>query len=95
MHYKCQIPIENMTKVEVTLQMCTLIRGVPFGLTIIRYKDPCSKSLSFKGIGVFNQGKLHETSFVFIDDYGNADLFSRMIDGRPAKNSYRTMFYND
>ncbi len=92
--YKNQTSIENMTKIEVTLQMCTFFKGVPFGLTIMRYKDPHSKSLSFKGIGVLNQGKLHETPFICIDDYGNANLFSRMIDGRPAEDSYCTWFYD-
>lgn len=93
--YNYQTSIENMTKIEVTLQLCTFYRGVSFGLTLIRYKDPQSKSLSFKGIGVFNKGKLHETSFVCIDDYGNGTLFSRMVDGRPALDSYCTWFYDD
>ena len=84
-----------MTKVEVTLQMCTFFKGVPSGLTLIQYKDPQSKSLSFKGIGVFNNGKLHDSPFLIIDCYGEGKLFSKMIDGRPADLSYSTTFHED
>lgn len=72
--------------------MCTFYKGVLFGLTLINYKDPFSKTLSFKGIGVFNNGVLHDTPFLFINGYGDAKLFSRMIDGRPADKSYSTWF---
>jgi hypothetical protein len=73
-----------MIRVEVTLQMCTFYKGVPFGLTLIHYKDRKDKRLSFKGIGVFNNGKLHGTPFLFINGYDEGKLFSQMIDGRPA-----------
>lgn len=41
-----------MNKIEVTLEMCTFYKGVPFGLTLIKYYDVFSKTRSFKGIGI-------------------------------------------
>ncbi len=58
-----------MDKIKVTLKMCTVYKGVPYGLAIIKHHDPKDEYLSFKGIGVFNQGKLDNTSFTCI--YGN------------------------
>ena len=45
-----------MDKIEVTLEVCTLYKGIPYGLSLISFKDPNDKSSSFKGIGFFNEG---------------------------------------
>ena len=74
-----------MDKVEVTLEMCTLYKGVPYGLALIKHSD-------FKGIGVFNDGKLTGAPFTCVyGGYGYS--FSKMENGRPADNSYYTNFY--
>ena len=52
-----------MENIEVTLEICTVYKGTPHGLAIIKYNDPDDNKLSFKGVGVFNQGKLSNSSF--------------------------------
>jgi hypothetical protein len=52
-----------MDNIEVTLELCTVYKGIPYGLAIIKYADPDNDSSSFKGVGVFNQGKLTKLSF--------------------------------
>jgi hypothetical protein len=84
-----------MEKIEVTLEICTVHNGVPYGLSIIQYNDPNNKPLSFKGIGVFNEGKLSSAPFTFVDENGYGYLFSKMENGRPANNSHFTRFYNN
>lgn len=82
-----------MNKIEATLQMCTLFKGVPCGLALIKYTNPNHNSLSFTGMGVFNeQGELHNSSFTCIRGGGSGWLFSKMMNGRPADNSYVTLF---
>lgn len=49
--------------------MCTLYKGKPYGLAHITYKDPHERWLSFTGVGVFNDGKLHMGPFTCIDGY--------------------------
>ena len=56
--------------IEPTLEMCTLWKGVPHGLAIIQYQDSESVYDSFRGIGVFNRGELHNTPFIYRDKYG-------------------------
>ncbi len=67
-----ETPIESMEKIEVTLEICTLYKGVPYGLSLISYTNPMDKTLSFKGMGIFSQGKLSISPFTFIrkDGYG-------------------------
>ena len=55
-----------MHNIEVTLEICTVYKGTPYGLAIIKYNDPENDYLSFKGVGVFNQGKLSNSSFTCI-----------------------------
>ncbi len=55
MHYE-ETAIEEMDKVEVTLEICTLSKGIPYGLSLISYNNPKNGYLSFKGIGIFNEG---------------------------------------
>jgi hypothetical protein len=56
----------NINTVKVILEMCTTYKGVPYGPALINYKDPDSYSRSFRGIGIFNGGKLHMTPFMCI-----------------------------
>jgi hypothetical protein len=60
------IPVEKMTKVEVTLKLCTLLKGVPYGPAHIEYTHPSNKALSFDGVGVFTEGRLHSGPFTAI-----------------------------
>ena len=74
-----------MEKMEVTLEICTLYKGVPYGPALIKHSE-------FKGIGVFNNGKLTGGPFTCaMDSLGFS--FSKMDNGRPADNSYYTSFY--
>ena len=64
---------------EVTLEMCTLYKGVPYGLALIKHS-------TFKGIGVFNDGKF--TGGPFTGVYaGWGRSYTKMENGRPAHNS--------
>ena len=56
---------KNIVNVKVNLEMCTTYKGIPYGPALIDYKDPKFQHLSFKGIGVFNDGKLHNTPFTY------------------------------
>ena len=82
-----------MEKVTVTLEMCTLFKGVPSGLALIQFTDPDDKYLSFKGVGIFNDGILTNTPFTCIRKDGLGRSFTMMENGRPADNSYYTLFY--
>ncbi len=84
--------IESMDLVEVTLSICTLFNGVPHGLAIIRYTDPDYKFLSFTGVGMFNNGRLHNTSFTCAAEFGGGVSLSKMRNGRPANDSFFTYF---
>jgi hypothetical protein len=60
-----------MEKVEVTLEMAAVYKGVPVGPAIINYTHPQDKPRSFKGVGVFNnEGILSDTSFACITANG-------------------------
>ena len=50
--------------------MCTVYKGVPYGPALIKYDHPDHEFLSFKGLGVFDQGKLHLTPFSYIAGNG-------------------------
>ena len=81
-----------MDKIKVTLELCTVYKGTPYGLAIIKYTDPDNDSLSFKGVGVFIQGKLSNSSFSCICGDGYGYSFTKMENGRPVDNSYATSF---
>jgi hypothetical protein len=70
--------IESMDKIEVTLEICTLFKGLPQGLSLITYTHPKDKGLSFKGIGVFNQGQLDGGRFTCVEGDGWGYMFSKM-----------------
>jgi hypothetical protein len=82
-----------MDKIEVSLELCTVYRGIPYGQAIIKYSHPDNIHLSFKGIGVFNQGKLSNSSFICIKDSGVGVSYTKMENEKPAVNSYATFFY--
>ena len=82
-----------MDQIEVLLEICTTLYGVPVGLALINYKNLSDKYKSFKGMGIFNEGKLHNGSFTCINGFGRGYLYSKMLHGRPADNSYVTYFY--
>jgi hypothetical protein len=74
--YNPPIPVENMEKSNVTLKLCTLYKGVPHGPAYIEYTHPSDKGLSFDGVGVFNEGRLHLGPFSAIDGRGVGFSFS-------------------
>jgi hypothetical protein len=51
---------------EITLKLCTLLKGVPNGPAYIEYIDPDHKDRSFDGVGVFTDGCLHLGPFTAI-----------------------------
>ncbi len=78
---------EDNYLIDVVLELCTLFKGVPYGLAWIVYKDPLSKENSFKGLGILESGKLNNTPFVYVDGHSHTSYISKMIDGRPAPES--------
>ena len=84
-----------MTQISVTLEMCTVYKGVPHGIAIINYTDPKNKYYSFRGVGVFHHGQLHNAPFSCLEGDGWARSFSKMHKGRPADASYYTQFNAD
>jgi hypothetical protein len=79
-----------METVEVIISMCTMLKGVPHGFAFIECTDHDDKRLQFKGIGIFNHGKLESGPFVCIDGEGWGYSFTKMQNGRPEDNSYST-----
>ncbi len=89
------IPIEDMPKFDVTLKLCTLYKGLPHGPAHIKFIHPFpnKKHLSFEGVGVFTEGKLHMGPFTAISYDGDGVSYSQMINGRPADSLYFTRFF--
>ena len=75
-----------MDNIEVTLEICTVYKGIPYGPAIIKYNDP-NDNLSFKGVGFFNQGKLNNSSFSCIGGSGFGFSIAKMQNGRPVDSS--------
>ena len=50
-HYYDETAIAKMEKIIVTLEICTLYKGVPCGIAIIRYQKPNDAEYSFRGVG--------------------------------------------
>jgi len=65
-----------MPKHEVTLKLCTVLKGVPYGPAYIEYTRPGDKGLSFEGVGVFTEGRLHLGPFTAINGYGDGFSYS-------------------
>ena len=49
--YDEETAIAKMKKIPVTLEICTLYKGVPCGIAIIRYQKPGNIIESFRGVG--------------------------------------------
>ena len=86
-----------MSNIEVTLSICTLWKGVPHGLAAIEHTSSDGDDLSFRGVGVFNHGKLHNANFSCVsgESRGEGYSFTNMQNGRPADGSYFTQFNYD
>ncbi len=93
--YKESKSIESMDQISVTLEMCTVYKGVPHGIAIINYTDPENEDNSFRGVGVFHHGQLHNAHFSCLTGDGLAKSISKMHKGRPADASYYTQFIPD
>ncbi len=61
-------------KITVVLRLCTLFKGEPYGPAIIEYTNPKNDEKSFKGVGIFDQGRLHKGPFtaIFNDGFGHS-----------------------
>ena len=66
---------------------------MPYGPSYIEYADPNHEFYSFKGVGVFDQGRLHMGPFSAIcgDNYQRS--YTLMINGRLADSHYSTTFF--
>jgi hypothetical protein len=62
----------------VTLEICTFYKGLPHGIALIAFKDPKEKWNSFRGVGVFYHGKLHNAPFTCIRKDGVGYSLSKM-----------------
>jgi hypothetical protein len=49
--YFKETAIAKMEKIKVILEICTLYKGVPCGIAIIRYQKPGDQNYSFRGVG--------------------------------------------
>ena len=72
--------------------MCTLFKGVPYGLAVISLKHPNDQWNSFEGLGIFNEGKLDCGPLLCINNLGYVKSHSLMKNGRPAEGHYGTWF---
>jgi hypothetical protein len=77
----------------VKLEICTLYNGLPHGIAIITYTHPENSWESFRGVGVFVNGQLHNAPFTCVYERGWGRSLSKMQNGRPADGSYHTYFY--
>jgi hypothetical protein len=69
--------------IKVKLDWCFLLDGkTPNGLASFSYENPISKSLLFKGAGVFNEGVLDGGPAVIIDGDNIVLSCSQMSKGR-------------
>ena len=89
--YSNPTPFDKLPKFEVNLKLCTVKKGVPYGLAIISFAHSDKNDyLSFEGVGIFSDGKLHMGPFTCITRSGEGLSFSQMLNGRPADSHYRT-----
>ena len=58
------------------MKYCTTYKGVPFGPAKIVYTDDSVKALSFKAIGIFNNGVLSNGACLVIKDSSEVKFFS-------------------
>ncbi len=79
----------------MTLTLCTLYQGLPHGLAIIESTNPNDEGSSFKGVGMFNHGKLQSGPFTWVNGWGEGQTFTNMHNGRPANNCSYTYFHEN
>jgi hypothetical protein len=79
--------IDEMEQITVTLELCTLYNGLPHGIAVISHSNE-NEYDSFRGLGVFVHGKLHNAPFTCVDGSGSGISCSNMQNGRPADGSY-------
>ena len=61
------LPIGKHPWFEMTLELCTTFKGKPFGPAVISFTHDINKSLSFRGVGTFNEeGVLSNGPFFYI-----------------------------
>ncbi len=87
--------INDMRQITVTLEMCTLYKGVPHGIALIDYQLEMPSEYCFRGLGIFHHGKLHNSPFSCFKLDGYPEFYSKMENGRPADASYHTQFFKD
>ena len=80
-----------MDKIIVILITYTLYNKIPYGPALFHFKGN-KKFESFKALGVFNDGKLHNAPLLCITSDGYAYSFMNMMNGRPEENSWYTKF---
>ena len=59
---------------------------------MISRTDNNNPDFSFKGVGVFRDGKLHDAPFTCVNGAGDGYSYSKMIDGRPCNFNNHTLF---
>ena len=68
-----ETPIGNFNNIPmfvVLLRLCTFYKGLPYGPANISFINQMDPSLSFEGVGIFYEGKLHGGPFTCIDGNG-------------------------
>ncbi len=94
--YKIKHPYnEEEKEIKVTLELCTVYKNVPYGLAIINYKNADSSWESFKGVAIFNKGKLEMTQFLCINGNGWRNQIMNMKDGRTQQNGLAAVFISN
>ena len=78
-----------MKKITVRLDICTLYNGLPHGIAFFSHID---SPFSFRGLGMFVHGKLHNAPFMYFNERGSRFSFSMMHNGRPADGCMYTKF---
>ncbi len=84
-------------EIEVILELCTTHKGIPYGPALITYRHAydASQWWSFRGVGVFTEGKLHNSPFLAKRGDGRIHQIMTMINGRPQDNGQVAYFYGD
>ena len=88
-------PLSEIPQYEMTLKYCTTYKGVPFGPALIKFEHDSDQGLSFKALGVFNNGVLSNGPCLSIKLSNEVKLFTLMANGRPADNTFTTYFAKD
>ena len=78
--YQQTVPIvtrpEDIPQYDVTLKMCTLYKGIPYGPAHLVLSIPGFKFYSFDGVGLFTDGELHGGPFTCVDGNGHSRSYT-------------------